>query len=160
MDLESGKRQFLSNIKKYQFVLIILFAGVLLMLFPENKQEQSNQTAPEVSVESELEAELSAILNQISGVGKVDVLLTEAYGSETIYQIDSGQNLSNQDTVILTDSNRAQYGLVKQVLPPSYKGAVVVCKGADSASVRLAVVEAVMRATGLPSNCITVLKMK
>lgn len=160
MDLESGKRQFLRNIKKYQFVLIILFAGVLLMLFPENKQEQSNQTAPEVSVESELEAELSAILNQISGVGKVDVLLTEAYGSETIYQIDSGQNLSNQDTVILTDSNRAQYGLVKQVLPPSYKGAVVVCKGADSASVRLAVVEAVMCATGLPSNCITVLKMK
>ena len=160
MDLESGKRQFLTHLKKFQYFLIILAAGVLIMLLPEREPEHSEVIAPSTVQQTDLEEKLCAILGQISGVGKVEVLLTEAYGSETIFQTDSSQNTSNNDTVILTDSSRSQSGLVKQVLPPVYKGAVVVCKGADSANVRLAVVDAVRRATGLSSDCITVLKMK
>lgn len=160
MDLESGRKQFITYLRKYQYFLIVLAVGVLIMLFPENKPEQRELQSPDMPVQVGLEDELREILSQISGVGKAEVLLTEDRGSETIYQIDCGVNASNQDTVILTDSNRSQSGLVKQVLPPIYKGAVVVCKGADSASVRLAVVDAVMRATGLSSDCITVLKMK
>ena len=130
------------------------------MLIPVGETEQEEATAPEIPIRSDLEEELEEILSQISGVGKTEVLLTEFSGSETIYQSDSGHNLSGNDTVILTDSSRSQYGLVRQILSPVYKGAVVVCKGADSASVRLAVVDAVMRATGLSSDCISVLKMK
>lgn len=160
MDLESGKRQLITYIKKYQYLLIVFFAGILIMLFPETKIEHSETTVPETEVEILLEDKLCDILGSISGVGKVEVLLTEAYGSETIFQTDISRSTSNTDTVILTDGSRTQTGLVKQVIPPAYKGAVVVCKGADSAAVRLAVVEAVMRATGLSSDCITVLKMK
>ena len=160
MDLESGKRQFISYIKKFQYFLIILAVGVVVMLIPSAETEKEEPITPEISIQSDLEGELEEILSQISGVGKTEVLLTEFSGSETIYQSDSGHNLSGSDTVILTDSNRSQYGLVRQVLAPVYKGAVVVCKGADSASVRLAVVDAVMRATGLSSDCISVLKMK
>ena len=160
MDLESGKRQFISYIKKFQYFLIILAVGVVVMLIPSAETEKEAPITPEISIQSDLEGELEEILSQISGVGKTEVLLTEFSGSETIYQSDSGHNLSGSDTVILTDSNRSQYGLVRQVLAPVYKGAVVVCKGADSASVRLAVVDAVMRATGLSSDCISVLKMK
>ena len=160
MDLESGKRQFISYIKKIQYFLIILAVGVVVMLIPSAETEKEEPITPEISIQSDLEGELEEILSQISGVGKTEVLLTEFSGSETIYQSDSGHNLSGSDTVILTDSNRSQYGLVRQVLAPVYKGAVVVCKGADSASVRLAVVDAVMRATGLSSDCISVLKMK
>ena len=160
MDLESGKRQFITYIKKFQYFLIILAVGVLIMLIPVGETESEEATAPEIPIRSDLEEELEEILSQISGVGKTEVLLTEFSGSETIYQSDSGYNLSGNDTVILTDSNRSQYGLVRQILSPVYKGAVVVCKGADSASVRLAVVDAVMRATGLSSDCISVLKMK
>ena len=160
MDLESGKRQFISYIKKLQYFLIILAVGVVVMLIPSAETEKEEPITPEISIQSDLEGELEEILSQISGVGKTEVLLTEFSGSETIYQSDSGHNLSGSDTVILTDGNRSQYGLVRQVLAPVYKGAVVVCKGADSASVRLAVVDAVMRATGLSSDCISVLKMK
>jgi stage III sporulation protein AG len=64
------------------------------------------------------------------------------------------------ETVIITDAQRAQQGLVKQVNPPVYLGAVVVCQGADRASVRLAIVEAVANATGLGADKISVLKMK
>ena len=55
---------------------------------------------------------------------------------------------------------RKQTGLVQQVNPPTYLGAVIVCQGADSASVRLAIVEAVGSVTGLSTDKITVLKMK
>ena len=109
---------------------------------------------------ADLQKKLSTILSQISGVGKVEILLTEAIGSDTIYQMDTRQNLGDADTVIVMDRNREETGLVKQILPPVYRGAVVVCQGADSASVRLSVVDAVKSVTGLSSDCITVLKMK
>ena len=41
-----------------------------------------------------------------------------------------------------------------------YTGAVILCQGADSATVRLQIVEAVSVYTGLSSNKIMVLKMK
>ena len=160
MDLESGKNQLLTYIKKYQYLLIVFAAGLLIMLFPENKTDHSEKVITETTAELDMEEKLCDILSQISGVGKVEVLLTEAYGYETVFQTDVSQNASSSDTVILTDSSRTQSGLVKQIIPPAYKGAVVVCKGAESAVVRLAVVDAVMRATGLSSDCITVLKMK
>lgn len=160
MDMESGKGQLIPYIKKFRYFLIMLIVGVLVMLIPDGEPVQPEVVSSEVSVQPDLEKELEDMLSQISGVGKAEVLLTESRGSETLYQTDSGHSTSGKDTVILTDSGRSQYGLVRQILPPVYKGAVVVCKGADSASVRLAVVDAVMRATGLSSDCITVLKMK
>ena len=47
-----------------------------------------------------------------------------------------------------------------QVNPARFLGAVVVCQGADDPQVRLQVIDAVSKATGLRSNCIAVLKMK
>ena len=161
MDQESGKQQFIAVIKKYQYILLVVLIGVFLMLLPSNtKAPQTIINTPIETTTYDLETELSEILNHIFGVGKVEVLLTESSGSNTIYQMDTGQNHSNLDTVVITNQNREETGLVKQVLPPVYKGALVVCQGADRANVRLAVVEAVKSVTGLSSDCITVLKMK
>lgn len=159
MDMESGKQQFLTLLKKYRYVALILGLGILIMLIPE-KQPSAQTNLPEASAQPSLQQELTEILSQISGVGKVEVLLTEASGRDTIYQTNTSQNAVNQSTVILTNSSREEAGLVKQILPPVYRGAVIVCKGGDSPGVRLAVVEAVRSATGLSSDCITVLKMK
>ena len=160
MDMESGKQQFITVIKKYQYVLFVVLLGVFLMMIPQKAKESQPTAQTEQTKESDLQKKLSTILSQISGVGKVEVLLTEAIGSDTIYQMDTRQNLGDADTVIVMDRNREETGLVKQILPPVYRGAVVVCQGADSASVRLSVVDAVKSVTGLSSDCITVLKMK
>ena len=159
MDMESGKQQLINWLKKYQYVLLIILAGVFLMMIPP-KTEKMQMVLPPTESEPDLEQSLSVILSQISGVGKAEVLLTEASGTDTIYQTDMGQNQSNSDTVIVMNGNREETGLVKQVMPPVYRGAVVVCQGADRASVRLNVVDAVRSVTGLSSDCITVLKMK
>ena len=113
-----------------------------------------------------LDESLSDILSQIKGAGNVRVLLTLQRGEETIYQTDShttegSDSYSAQiDTVMITGSERGQSGLIKQINPPIYLGAIVVCQGADSPSVRLAVVEAVSKVTGLGADRISVLKMK
>lgn len=160
MDLESGRKDFIIYIKKYRFVFLTVLIGILFMLLPDFKGE-AQETVSSVDLSPpELETELSEILSKIQGVGKTEVLLTEASGTEKIYQIDTSQNKGNMDTVIIKNENREEVGLVKQVLPPSYKGAIIVCQGADSATVRLNVVDAVKSVTGLPSDCITVLKMK
>ena len=48
---------------------------------------------------------------------------------------------------------------VKRVLPV-FRGAVVLCDGADDASVRLSVTQAVSTVCGIGADKVTVLKMK
>lgn len=94
------------------------------------------------------------------------VMLTVAKGPETVYQndvdADSGEQTSanRQKTVVVAGTDRREEGLVRQVNPPVYQGAVILCQGADRASVRLAIVEAVSCATGLGADRISVQKMK
>ena len=160
MDMETGKQQFITFLKKYQYVLLVILVGVCLMMMPAKSEQPQMISMPEETAVTDLENELSFILSKIAGVGKTEVLLTEASGSHTIYQMDTGRNREDLQTVIITDKNREEAGLVKQILPPDYKGALVVCEGGDSANVRLAVVDAVKSVTGLSADCITVLKMK
>lgn len=113
-----------------------------------------------------MEERLAEILSHVAGAGKVQVLLTEATGAQTFYQenrdsAEGNQNKSTRtDTVILSDSSRGQTGLVSQINPPTYLGAIVLCQGADQSAVRLAITEAVANATGLGYHKISVLKMK
>lgn len=153
-------------LKEYRYVLLVLFLGIVLMLLPQSKaaEEGDKETlVPETVAEESLQEQLEQLLSIVQGAGKVRVLLTEAAGERVIYQTDgeeNSQNTKRTDTVILSDSGRAESGLVQQILPPTYQGAVILCQGADSAAVRLALIEAVSNATGLTSDRISVLKMK
>ena len=137
------------------------------MLLPTGgKTAQQTQPEPEPVQQATLEQQLSALLSQMEGAGRVQVLLTQATGEQTTYQADSdssaGQSSETErtDTVLVTDSSRNQTGLVCRVDPPTYLGAVVLCQGAENSAVRLAITEAVANATGLGYHKITILKMK
>lgn len=152
---------------KYKYPLAILAVGIVLMLLPDGQNQTVEVEETVAAVETETMAQqLQQILSSIEGAGRVEVLLTEKEGEKTIYQTDtrsdSGENSSQLqvDTVIITGSDRSEAGLVQQVDPPVYQGAVIVCQGADNAKVRLAIVEAVSCATGLGANQISVVKMK
>ena len=162
----------LGHIKEFFYknraVALVVLVGVLLMLLPTGKTEaQQPQRQETVSEPREnLETRLEQILSQVSGAGNVRVLLTQERGETSVYQLDlqevtdGDRREIRQDTVTVTGSDRQQEGLLTQVEAPRYRGAVVVCQGGDNPTVRLSVVEAVSGATGLPSNRITVLKMK
>lgn len=162
----------LGHIKEFFYknraVALVVLVGVLLMLLPTGKTEaQQPQRQETVSEPREnLETRLEQILSQVSGAGNVRVLLTQERGETSVYQLDRQEVTDGdrreirQDTITVTGSDRQQEGLLTQVEAPRYRGAVIVCQGGDNPTVRLSVVEAVSGATGLPSNRITVLKMK
>lgn len=148
---------------KYKYGLLILALGLILMCLPSGKTEDSSEEIPPQATEqADPASELEQILSQIEGVGKVKVMLTRAKGEEVYYQADTDQSEDTlrSDTVIITDADRAQSGLIRRTDPPTYLGAIVVCQGAERPSVCLAVVEAVGNVTGLSSDRISVLKMK
>lgn len=153
-------RKFTAFLSKYRYAFLVLLVGVALMLLPTGNDPgpQEQKKMEPVSKGQDLSYELAQILSMIQGVGKVQVMVTVEEGEMTVYQLDEGA--SGKDTVIITDSDRNQSGLIQQVLPQKYRGAVVVCQGADSAAVRLSVIEAVAKVTGLGTDRITVLKMK
>lgn len=155
-------KQFRQLAGKYKYVALVILAGLALMLLPGPKKSDPRVSTPEAPAEVTMTESLEQILSRIHGVGRVQVLLTEAQGSRTVYVFDehSTADSSKTDAVILTDGNRTQMGMVSQVIPPVYLGAVIVCQGGDDPTVKLSVVEAVCDATGLSADRITVLKMK
>ena len=151
-------------LKEYKYAAIILAIGLIFMILPGKKTTSTPiiQQEKEVVTSEPLQDLLSAILSSMDGAGKVKVLLTQSEGERTIYQTDlqEGENNIEESTVIISGAGKEQIGLVKQTLAPKYLGAIILCQGADKASVRLAIVEAVSSATGLSTDKIAVLKMK
>ena len=148
-------------LRKYRWPILVLVIGVILMLLPSAEPHDSVTPAASQAEKPGMDQELAHILSQIQGAGEVRVLLTESSGAQTVYQTDvDGTQDRHEKTVIITGADRSQAGLVQQVIPPKYMGAIVVCHGADNATVRLAIVEAVSKVTGLGADRISVLKMK
>jgi len=151
---------------KYKYVVFVLLIGLIFMLVPSHSQKEEPVIIQQAESIMTVEQQLGQILSCVDGAGKVQVMLTLLAGEETLYQMNHDNSVSGEssntraDTIIVTDSQRNETGLIKQVIPPVYLGAIVVCEGADKPAVQLAIVEAVSRATGLGADRISVLRMK
>lgn len=154
---------------KYKYALIVLIVGVLLLLLPGRSSQTKQQAVQkdEISAVQALDvAALGEILQSVRGAGKVRVLLSVSSGERTVYQTDSDSSTGKEEgstrieTVIVTDSQRNEAGLIQQINPPTYLGAIVVCEGADDPVVKLEITQAVAKITGLSTDGICVLKMK
>ena len=160
-----GLNDKLKSLGKYKYVLFVILIGVVLMLLP-NKTTRKAEPAETTISEANEEERIQNILQMVHGAGRVAVYLKTERSEQYIYQTDSDtssttdRNDQSKDTVLVTDSERNQSGLIQTVLTPKYAGAVIVCDGADDAYVKLSIVDAVSKATGLGSDKISVLKMK
>ena len=170
MELSKISIKFSEVIKKYKYAALVLIIGIVLMAIPFGNQAKDTIPIKQDNVTNQpvvsLEDKLSELLSNVDGAGEVKVMLTVETGEEVIYQTDDNHSVAdstnniNTHTVTVTNSDREQEGLVKQINPEKYKGAIILCHGANDPSVRLQIVEAVSRITGLGTNCISVLKMK
>lgn len=164
-DLDKKAAEFF---KKYRYVALVLLIGLVLMVIPGKSSDTAEQpqTIVESSQELTVAQELAQILSKVDGAGNVEVFLTVAAGEETFYQTDEETSTSSDSgststtTVTVTNAQKDEYGLVRQTNPPVYKGAIIVCQGADDPQIRLAIVNAISNATGLGADRISVLKMK
>lgn len=168
MDWVSIKHKADTWFKKYRYVALIVAIGLVLITLPTKPKEESKQVsttnAAVLNNSTEEEMRLEKILARINGVGEVDVMLTLACSQQTVYQTDTdlsdSGNSQRNNTVIVSNSDRANSGLITRIEAPKYMGAVIVCKGGNDPNVRLAIVDAVSKSLGLSSNEISVLKMK
>ena len=120
MGVKAVHQKIVGIIKKYRYVILVLFIGLALMAIPS--RENTSETAVKVSDEHAeekvtVEEKLAQILSQVDGAGEVRVLLTIAVGEETLFQADEdvttdAESSSTQisTVVMLTKMNTDSFG--------------------------------------------------
>ena len=151
--------------KKFLLPGCILLLGVLLLLLP-GKQQDATAVASEQSESTEFSledftAELEQRLSGVQGAGEVRVLLTLESDGTYEYQQDKTQSqgsdtAQSQEETVLYRKDGSDLPVTRCYRYPEFRGAVVVCPGAGSPGVELAMKEAVSSLTGLGMDRICV----
>jgi stage III sporulation protein AG len=149
---------------------------------PPQQQEaflgSAARSDPFADIESQLESRLKDLLESMVGVGTVSVMVTVDSTEETVVQLNekTTQQLTNESDkngtsrhvtditrdgqVVLYEVSGGQAPIVVKKVKPKVRGAVVVAKGAENATVRKLVQEAVSRGLDVPMNRISVVPRK
>ena len=147
---------------RYQYVLLVLAAGALLLLLPSGGREEAEPAGTAAEAEpfdlEGFEEKLAETLSQVQGAGKTRVVLSLDSGSRTVLAQDvERQEGGGASTVVTVGRGSGSQEVVPlQTVAPSFRGALVVCPGGGDPQVRLRLVEAVSALTGLGSDRISV----
>ena len=158
-------------------VLILLIGAAALVI--SEVTERKSVPAPEKTTvadsdesgyAAELENRLESIISAMNGVGRVEVMVTLASGSESVYLRDtnSGESSDKQgkssidrkDEYVIVDDGNGEKGIVVRVVEPKVRGVAVVCDGASNESVRAQITEAVTALLDISSARVSVTPMK
>lgn len=186
---EGNNKKKIENIIVFIVILAITIVAINY-IWNEDKNTKSSNTVPEaegkndvVQVSSNItydenEEKLANILSNISGVGKVKVLLT--YSRTSTYIPIYNENLkesnttetdssggsrivsetdSQKEVIYKEDSSGNQEPVTQSIISPKIEGAIITAEGADNAEVKTSIVQAVEAATGLATHKIQVFKM-
>ena len=165
----------LKNIKHIELILICIFAIVLVIIYSSTTTSSSStvESIEEFSTEeysSYLENKLSNILAEISGVGKVNVMITLDGGmnyeyaterEEVTTETDVGGSTNskttvNEEVVIVTINGKSTPLIIKESYP-SIIGVVIVASGATNAQVKLNIMRATQALLNVNENNIEIL---
>ncbi|WP_409346441.1 stage III sporulation protein AG [Paenibacillus sp. MBLB4367] len=189
------------RVKTFRWLLLIGLIGAALMLFssfamkevdslgvgrasPPNDTQQTlaAQTSKEATAfkeyEQAYESQLRDILQQIVGVGDVEVLVTVDSTEEVAVEKnlrDTQQVTSEKDvngaTRNITDVTRSgdtvmysssgnQAPLVQKYIKPKIRGVLIVAKGAENVTVKKLISDAVERGLDVPPHRISIVPRK
>lgn len=169
--LRAAQGKILPLAVKYRAVLIVLLAGVLLLVSGGRGAKQET-AASDASAEpssfdlAAFEQQLCGKLAAVDGVGRVELMLSLEQSGEAVYAVNTRQTTGmdssesyESDLTVLSDGSYGEKPVTVKNLLPTFRGAVVLCDGADDAQVRLAVTQAVSTVCGIGTDKVTVLKM-
>lgn len=175
-ELKKSSEKLYPFLLKNRYLLIVLLAGILLLAIGTPKDPQKNTPSAEgasqtaASEEFSLSAFQEDLQNQLSlidGAGRVKLMLSLDASEEAVYasnvrQSSSGENnMTYEDTIsVVSDGSYGEVPVQIKSTCPTFRGAVVLCDGADNTQVRLAITEAVSALCGIGADKITVLKMQ
>ena len=176
-DMPEKYGKALDMLKKNRYVLIVVLAGLFLLLLPTSGGGKQVESAPLSSMAefslAEQEARVSRALSKIEGAGAVTVVLTLKSSAEQVIAMnrdgsgrytkgESGESdvQTSETAVIVSTGSGTQAPVTIKYIYPKYQGALVIAEGADSATVRLELLNAIAGLTGLGTDKITITKMK
>ena len=152
--------------KKIQYLIIGVFLVIIIFVFLFGNIENSSQTLEKndeiINYVNGLENKLSGALSEVSGAGKVSVVITIESGMETVLAMQSttkknadGQ-IEVQTTPVMVNGKTVE---LKQ-LYPKIKGVLIVAEGANSIGVMTKIQQATMSLFDIEINQIEILTMK
>lgn len=168
-------KKVMEPLLKNKYVLILLAVGLILLLFTSGNDKKTVETNIATGLTEtgfsvdELENRLADALSSIQGAGKVQVVLTVKSSTEQVVAEDrdsseritaDGSDTENSVKTVLIDSGSSESPVTLKYIYPEFQGALIIAQGADDASVRLALTEAVSSLTDIGSDRITVTKMQ
>lgn len=172
----------LKVLKKEQLLIGVLIGILLLVIVipvPEEKQEEENivteNTEERKTASDSLEMQLKEVLQKVSGVGKVEVLITykdygkvivekdQTFSEEQVQEQDSSGGTRNTTTSrneqqTIFDAGEEPY--VVQEMLPEIEGILVVAQGAGNDSVKNQIQATIEALFGLDAHKISIMKME
>lgn len=172
------------------FIIILVVTIIIInTIWNEDKTDNTktvqNDNANLVSsepennvVEDSTQKNLKQILSKIDGVGKVEVLITYSESSQVVAmynekykesQTEEGdtnggtrviQEVNKDKEIIYQEENGEKVPITEKIVMPKMEGALIVAEGANNASVKTNIIQAVEALTGLATHKIQVLEMK
>ncbi len=175
-ETKSVLRRLGEKLREYRYPALVLLLGLVLLLLPSGEKEEDPAELPAAGSEKErdaprdeLEARLEEILSMVEGAGQVRVLLSPETSGERVLARDDrgsmeeggGETRREWERSAVIVSGSGQEEAVESVYRyPVYRGAVIAAEGADSAAVRLALLNAVKAATGLTADAVEIVKLR
>lgn len=145
--------------KKTIYILGII--GIILLLLPNftgNPQPIENNEATEEDYCVVIEAKLEKILSEISGVGKVKVMITAKNHGEISLAKDS--DIKGDKTIVLSMKGGGEDIKVIKESYPEIQGVIVVAEGGRNAKVKSDITEAVSALLGVETHKIKIFERK
>ena len=145
-----------------------------------SKKLASNTTTEETSEvceSSDLEKKLENILSKIQGVGKVKVFINYSQSSETVAMYNENSKVSqteetdtsggkrviestdSQKDIVFKEENGEKIPITQKIIQPKIEGAIITAQGANDATTKSNIMQAVEAATGIATHKIQVFEM-
>lgn len=173
----SEKLKSFTQKKRVNFLLVLGICGILLLFLSDLLPDTTKTAKP--SAEGAFDAEsytkttqtqLTDLLGQIAGVGRIKVMVTLESSTQSVYATteksqstsgsDGGQNTQTyENDYVLVDGTDGKEALVDHTEMPQIRGVVIICDGGDDTATVRRVTEAVSVVLGLSTNRICVTKM-
>lgn len=176
------------NIENAVVFIIILVVTIIIIntIWKEKPKKDEENIQNENLAESnvsdiqntDIEKNIKQILSKISGVGKVEVLITYSETSQVVAMYNENykesqteeedtnggvrkiQETNKDKEVIYEEENGVKKPVTERVIMPKIEGALIVAEGANNSEVKTNIIQAVEALTGLSTHKIQVLEMK
>ena len=179
MSFKEMGMHFLSKMDKQKWLVCILM-GVLFIVIslPVEKEEDTKEIQEEQQVSAEsstndyerkLEKRLTALLEEIEGVGRVEVMITLQDSGESVVAQDVNQQTksSNSESGESTQENSTERTTVfsgetpyeTKTKTPEIRGICVVAEGAQNDEVRVRIYQAVQALFSVEAHKISIVEM-